>query len=83
VAATGEGDLSFTYMDQVVKPNKVTAKVGDSEVEFVCYVDLDGFKLKTAFHGTVDGKTMSGKYQTVSTDDGSAVDSGTWKVTQQ
>jgi hypothetical protein len=78
-----EGDLSFTFQDQVVKPQKVSVKIGDNQVEFICEVDMEGFKLKTAFLGTMDGKSISGKYQTTSRDDGSAVDSGTWKATQQ
>ncbi len=79
----GGGELTFTYQDQLVKPKKVTAKVADSQVDFICELDLEGFRLTTAFHGTIDGKTMSGKYQSTSIEDGSALDSGTWKVTQQ
>jgi hypothetical protein len=78
-----EGDLSFTFQDQVIKPQKVTAKITGNQVEFICEVEMEGFKLKTAFLGTVDGKNISGKYQSTSRDDGSAVDSGTWKATQQ
>jgi hypothetical protein len=78
-----EGDLSFTFQDQVIKPQKVTVKMNENQVEFICEVDMEGFKLKTAFLGTVDGKNISGKYQSTSREDGSAVDSGTWKATQQ
>jgi hypothetical protein len=79
---SGSGDLSFTYQDQTVKPQKVTAKVTENQVEFVCELDLDGLKLKTIFQGTVDGAGMSGKYQSTSAADGSVLDSGTWKVKQ-
>jgi hypothetical protein len=79
---SGSGDLSFTYQDQTVKPQKVTAKVTENQVEFVCELDLDGLKLKTTFQGTVDGAGMSGKYQSTNAADGSALDSGTWKVKQ-
>ncbi len=80
---SGGGDLSFTYQDQMVKPKKVTAKVTDDHIEFVCDLDLEGFKLRTIFQGSVEGKNMTGKYQSTSADDGSVLDSGTWKVTQQ
>jgi hypothetical protein len=79
----GEGDLSFTYQDQLVKPKKVTAKVKENQVEFVCDLDFDGLKLKSVFQGTIDGRSISGKYRSTSVDDGSVLDSGTWKVTQQ
>jgi hypothetical protein len=82
-SGAGEGDLSFTYQDQLVKPKKVTTKVSDNQVEFICELDLEGLKLKTSFVGAVDGKNMSGKYQSTSAEDGSVLDSGTWKVTQQ
>ncbi len=80
----GESDseLTFTYQDQIIKPQKVSAKVADAQVEVVCNLDLEGLKLKTSFHGTADGKVVSGKYQTTA-DDGSVVDTGTWKVMQQ
>ncbi len=79
----GEGDLSFTYQDQPMKPKKVTASVADDRVDFICEFDLEGLRLKTTFHGTVDGKTLSGKYVSTSMDDGSSIDSGTWKATLQ
>jgi hypothetical protein len=81
--ASGDSEFTFTFQDQLVKPKKVTAKVNDNTVEFVCDLDLEGFKLKSTFRGTIDGKNMSGKYQSVSADDGSALDSGTWTVAQQ
>jgi hypothetical protein len=80
---SGDSGFAFTYQDQLIKPKKVTAKVTGSQVEFVCEVDLEGFKLKSTFQGAIEGKNISGKYQSVSLDDGSALDSGTWKVTQQ
>ncbi len=83
LASTGESELTFTYQDQVIKPQKVTAKVNENQVEFICELDMEGFKLKTAFLGTVDGKNITGKYQSTSRDDGSVVDSGTWKAMQQ
>jgi hypothetical protein len=83
VDGSGGGQLSFTFQGQMVKPNKVTAKVDGEKVEFLCELDLDGFKLKTAFNGMVEGKSMSGKYQSTNAEDGSVLDSGTWKVTQQ
>lgn len=83
LSGSGEGDLSFTYQDQVMKPKKVTAKVTDNQVEFICDLDFDGLKLKNIFAGTISGKEMSGKYRSTSAEDGSIVDSGTWKVTQQ
>jgi hypothetical protein len=83
LSGANNSDLSFTYQDQVVKPQKVTANVHENQVEFICELDMEGLKLKTAFLGTVDGKSMAGKYQSTSRDDGSVVDSGTWKATQQ
>jgi hypothetical protein len=79
---SGDGDLSFTYQDQLIKPKKVTAKVSGDQVEFICDVELEGLRIKSTFTGTVDGKSMSGKYQSANADDGSVLDSGTWKVTQ-
>ncbi len=81
--ASGPGELSFTYQDQLIKPKVVSFSVTDDQVDFICQSDLEGLRLKTAFHGTVDGKTISGKYQSSSADDGSLLDSGTWKATQQ
>ena len=83
LSSSDEGDLSFTYQDLLIKPKKVTAKINGDQVEFVCDVDLDGLRIKSTFSGTIVGKTMSGKYQSTSADDGSILDSGTWKVTQQ
>jgi hypothetical protein len=83
LSGANDSDLSFTYQDQVIKPQKVTANVHENQVEFICELDMEGLKLKTAFLGTVDGKNMSGKYQSTGRDDGSMVDSGTWKATQQ
>jgi hypothetical protein len=80
---SGDGEFAFTYQDQLIKPKKVTTKVTGSQVEFVCEVDLEGFKLKSTFQGAIEGKNISGKYQSVSLDDGSTLDAGTWKVTQQ
>jgi hypothetical protein len=80
---SGDGDLTFSYQAELIKPKKVTAKVNGNQVEFICDVDLEGLRLKSTFTGTVDGKSMSGKYQSSSADDGSVLDSGTWKVTQQ
>jgi hypothetical protein len=82
VTGTSQGDLSFTYQDQIVKPTKVTAKVSDAQVEFVCDVDLAGLQIRTTFQGTVDGKAITGKYKSTSAADGSLLDSGTWKATQ-
>ena len=82
ISDAGEGDFAFTYQDQVVKPKKVTAKISENQVEFVCDVDLEGFKIKSVFRGTVEGKNVSGKYQSTNADDGSVLDSGTWKVKQ-
>jgi len=83
VAGPTEGDLSFTYQDQVIKPTKVTAKVTDTQVEFTCDVELGGYQIRTTFQGTVDNKAISGSYQSKSAADGSALDSGTWKATLQ
>jgi hypothetical protein len=80
---SGEGDLTFSYQDQLIKPKKVTAEINGDQVEFICDVELEGLRLKSTFTGTVDGKSMSGKYRSADADDGSVLDSGTWKVTQQ
>lgn len=83
LSSSGDGELSFSYQDQLIKPKKVTVKVKEDQVEFICDVELEGLRLKSTFTGTADGKSMSGKYQSASADDGSVLDSGTWKVTQQ
>lgn len=83
ITSSGDSDFTFSYQDQTIKPQKVTTKLSDTSVEFVCEVDLQGLKIKTTFTGAVDGKTISGKYQSTSADDGSALDSGTWKATQE
>jgi hypothetical protein len=51
-------------------------------VEFILDVDMEGLRLRTTFRGTLEGKNLAGKYQTTSLDDGSSLDTGTWKVTQ-
>ncbi len=83
ITGSGDGDFTFTYQDQTIKPQKVTAKVSDTKVEFLCELDMQGLKIRSTFTGAVDGKTLSGKYQSTSADDGSVLDSGTWKATQE
>jgi hypothetical protein len=75
--------FSFTYRDQLVQPKKVTVKIAESQVEFILELDLNGLQVKTSFQGAIDGKDISGKYVSTILEDGSALDSGTWKVTQQ
>lgn len=79
----GDSEFTFTYQDQPIKPKKVTTKVNDNQVEFICELDFDGLKLKNVFRGTIDGKSIAGKYQSTSAEDGSVLDTGTWTVTQQ
>jgi len=83
IGEAGKGDLTFFYQDQAISPKRVTTKISGSEVEFLCELELDGFKLKTTFSGMLDGKNMSGKYQSTSAEDGSALDAGTWKAALQ
>jgi hypothetical protein len=83
IGESGDSQFNFTYQDQVVKPKKVTAKVSDDQVDFICDVDLEGLRISTIFHGMVNGKALAGKYRTTSVDDGSELDSGIWQVTLQ
>jgi hypothetical protein len=80
---SGDGQFNFTYQDQVIQPKKVTTKVSEDQVDFICEVDLEGLRISTSFHGTVSGKALAGKYRTTSVDDGSELDSGKWQVTLQ
>jgi hypothetical protein len=75
-------DFSFTFQNQPVKPTKVTTKVEQDQIEIACEELLGGYNLQTKFTGTLKGGVMEGKYRTVA-EDGSQVDNGTWKLTQQ
>jgi hypothetical protein len=83
ITESGDGQFNFTYQDQVIKPKKVTTKVSEDQVDFICEVDLEGLRISTAFHGTVTGRMLAGKYRTTSVDDGSELDAGSWQVTLQ
>ena len=83
ITESGDGQFNFTYQDQVIKPKMVTTKVSEDQVDFICEVDLEGLRISTAFHGTVNGKALAGKYRTTSVDDGSELDAGSWQVTLQ
>lgn len=80
---SGSGDVAFTYQGQIFRAKKLSAKLDGEKIEFIFELELEGFKLKTIYTGTIDGKNMSGKYHTSNADDGSDLDSGIWKVTQQ
>jgi hypothetical protein len=76
-------EFVFTFQDQPVKPSRVTTKIDQGHVDILCEEELDGYKLKSKFTGTLKDSVMEGKYQTTAAEDGTQVDSGTWKLTQQ
>jgi hypothetical protein len=76
-------DLVFTFQDQPIKPVKVTTTIADDHMLIVADEEIDGYKLKSTFNGTLKGNVIEGKYKTTVAEEGSQVDSGAWKLTQQ
>lgn len=76
-------EIVFTYQDQPIKPVKVATTISDDRVSIVSDEEIDGYKLKSAFIGTLKGNVIEGKYKTTVAEDGSQIDSGSWKLVQQ
>ena len=82
----GDGGLttaSFTYQGQDVKSKPISSKADGNIVEFTFEYDLGGTSLRSSMMGTVDGKSIKGKYKSAPAIGGAPVDEGTWEVTQQ
>ncbi len=82
VNETGDGDLTFYYQDQAIKPKKVTAKIVGNEVEFVFAIwNWMGFKLKTTFSRDPGWEEyVRASISRPAPKMESALDSGTWKA---
>jgi hypothetical protein len=76
-------ELVFTYQDQPIKPVKVTTTISDDRVSISSDEEIDGYKLKSTFTGALKGNVIEGKYKTTVAEDGSQIDSGSWKLVQQ
>jgi len=81
----GEGlqTASFTLQDQEVKAKPGSFKANGQTVTFTFDYEVDGNPLQSRMQGTITGKTLKGKYESVPAGGGAAVDEGTWEVTQQ
>jgi hypothetical protein len=76
-------EIVFTYQDQPIKPVKVATTISDDRVSIISDEEIDGYKLKSTFIGTLKGNVIEGKYKTTVAEDGSQIDSGSWKLVQR
>ncbi len=72
--------VSFTLGGEEVKTKMKSVKVDGSKMEARYEFDLGGTLLQSTLTGELTGKTLEGKYRTVTVSDGSPVDEGTWKA---
>lgn len=77
-----EASVSFTVDSrETVRCKVVSVKADASNIEVQYDFELQGYKLRSTLNGTITGNTVEGKYTTKSVEDGSSVDSGTFKAT--
>ena len=74
-------EASFTLGGQEVKTTMKSIKVEESKIEIRYEFDLQGNLLQSTLTGQLEGRTLEGKYKTVTVADSSPVDEGVWKVT--
>src|SRR5437667_7061874 len=72
-------EASFTLSGADVKTVTKSVKVDGNKVEVKYEFDLQGNKLMSTITGQLQGRTLEGKYETVTVPDGGPVDAGTWK----
>jgi len=79
--ADSKAEVSFTVGGEMVKAKTTSYKVDGAKIRIVYTFDLQGTTLESTVTGELAGNTITGAYQT-KTSDGSGVDEGTWKATQ-
>lgn len=78
-----KSEVSFSFGGGDIKTKVTSVSVEGSKVKIVYTFDLDGNELESTIKGELKGTTLAGDYHTKSTEDGSAVDEGTWTGTAQ
>ncbi|HLK22941.1 MAG TPA: hypothetical protein VKT81_28540 [Bryobacteraceae bacterium] len=78
-----KSDVTFTFGGGDIKTKVTSVSVEGSKVKIVYTFDLDGNELESTIKGELKGTTLAGDYHTKSTEDGSAIDEGTWTATAQ
>jgi len=71
-------DLSFTYGEERIQTKVKSVSIDGSNLEIQYEFELSGMPMKCVLKGKAAGKTIEGTYE--SNTEGSAVDSGTFKV---
>ncbi len=78
-----KSDVTFSFGGGDIKTKVTSVSVEGSKVKIVYTFDLDGNELESTIKGELKGTTLAGDYHTKSTEDGSAIDEGTWTATAQ
>lgn len=74
-------EASFTLGGQEVKTTLKSVKVEEAKIEIRYEFDVQGNLLQSTLTGQLEGRTLEGKYKTITVADGGPVDEGVWKVT--
>lgn len=81
---TSEGEwkcvVSFTMDGEEYKTKMKSVKVDGAKLEARYEWELQGTVVQSTITGELSGKTLEGKYRTVTVSDGSPVDEGVWKA---
>ena len=80
-ANTIKADVSLTNGGETIKCEVKSVTAEGSKVVVVMNYEAKGERYEAIASGGLDGKMLSGTYKTKSLSGGSAVDSGTWKIT--
>ena len=73
--------VTFSYAGEEVKTHVTVCKTDGPNIEAQYDFDLSGNRLQSTIHGQRKENALSGKYETKTLADGSAVDEGAWKAT--
>lgn len=73
----------FTLSGQEVPCTNVVSKVEGESIELAYDFILQGYKLRSTLRGTIKEGKFSGKYNTATVEDGTAVDAGTFDTSSQ
>jgi len=74
-------EVGFTINGEEVPCKLMSLKIDGATLAMIYEFDLQGNKLQSATHGTLQGKTLEGTYKTLAGE--IAVDEGTWKAETQ
>jgi hypothetical protein len=73
----------FTLSGQEVPCTNVATKVDGESIELAYDFILQGYKLRSTLKGTIKEGKFTGKYNTATLEDGTAVDSGTFDTSSE